>query len=76
MEAELSEFSRHNKALELELSQRESGLQATTTEMRKERQHVSTSAEMCYLWGNMLLSGKCTVQFHFTEAWNNSKPLF
>lgn len=40
MEAELSEFSRDNKALQLAMAQKDLRLDATTTEMLQERQKV------------------------------------
>ena len=42
MEAELEEQSRDNKALQLAMDKQELRLQASNTEMMKERQKVST----------------------------------
>lgn len=41
MEAELGEFSRDNKALQLAMAQKDLRLDATTKEMLQERQKVS-----------------------------------
>ena len=50
MEAELSEFSRDNKALQLAMAQKDLRLDATTTEMLQERQKVCLSHTNMYMY--------------------------